>query len=402
MRYYILAFLSILFFSCQKSEELKLSKGLYKAVLEGKDKVQMPFMFEVKNDSLLTIYNAEEKIDVDEITYFKDSVKIQTPVFEAYITAKITNDTLIGNYFKPSMNRVVPFKAFKNNFRFEFKNKPTMNITGNWETVFNENNETERYIAKGIFKQKGNIVTGTFRTPTGDYRFLEGNIDGDSLKLSTFDGAHTFLFKAKITDSIMNGLFYSGNHSKEYFTAKFNNNYKLPNSDNTTYIKRGYNSFNFSFTDTRGRLISSSDPEFDNKITIVQIMGTWCPNCLDESKYLANYYKKNKRDVAIVALAFEIGKTREKAYKQINRFKDKVKVTYPVLLAQYNNEESKQKASGKLPMLNGIKSFPTTIFIDKNKKVRKIVTGFNGPATGEKYEEFKSEFESFVEKLIQE
>ena len=35
-------------------------------------------------------------------------------------------------------------------------------------------------------------------------------------------------------------------------------------------------------------------------------------------------------------------------------------------------------------------------------RVRKIHTGFNGPATGDKYIEFKDEFESFVTELLSE
>ena len=50
-------------------------------------------------------------------------------------------------------------------------------------------------------------------------------------------------------------------------------------------------------------------------------------------------------------------------------------------------------------MLNHILSYPTTIFIDKKGSVRKIHTGFNGPATGKEYDDFKAEFEGFIELL---
>jgi hypothetical protein len=60
------------------------------------------------------------------------------------------------------------------------------------------------------------------------------------------------------------------------------------------------------------------------------------------------------------------------------------------------------EANEKLPMLNHVLSYPTTVYIDKTGKVRKIQTGFNGPATGEKYEEFQQQFESFTGKLLAE
>ena len=131
-------------------------------------------------------------------------------------------------------------------------------------------------------------------------------------------------------------------------------------------------------------------------------MGTWCPNCLDESKYYADFYNKNKdKDFEIVALAFEYAKTEEIAFSRIDRLKSKIGIDYPILLAQYGTSD-KVKAQEKLPMLNHVLSYPTSIFIDKTGKVRKIHTGFNGPATGDKYTEFKTEFESFVAELLSE
>jgi thiol-disulfide isomerase/thioredoxin len=395
-------FLSIIFLiSCTKQTKKTLQKGTYRAVLKIQDNQELPFIFEVKNDSLLAIFNADETILVDEITYRNDSVRIQTPVFEGYIIAKIEDNFLKGSFIKTSLDRIVPFEATKNNVRFSSKKESTKNISGNWETVFNENSADEKYIAKGIFNQNGNLVTGTFRTTTGDYRYLEGLVYGDSLKLSTFDGAHALLFTAKVTDSTMNGFFYSGNHWKEPFEAKLNNTYELPKADNLTFIKEGYEDFDFSFPDTRGRIVSLSDTKFQQKPVIIQIMGTWCPNCLDESKFLVNYLRENPNtNIEVIALAFEVAKTREIAFKRIKRLKERIGIEYPVLLAQYGNSADKKIAEKTLPMLNHLISFPTTIFIDKKGKVRKIHTGFNGPATGKKFNEFKNEFENFMDALV--
>ena len=402
MRYFLVLTIVLISYSCSKTSTPKLTEGKYRAVLKVKDNEELPFTFDVQNDSTFVIYNAEEKIVVDEIAYKGDSITIQTPVFEGYITAKINENSLEGEFIKPSLDRIVPFSASKNSNRFITEKNTQVNISGNWETVFSKNTDSS-YVAKGIFNQTGNKVTGTFRTTTGDYRYLEGVIDNDTLLLSTFDGAHAFLFKAKVTDSIMNGYFYSGNHWKEPFTAKLNPTYKLPKEEELTYLKEGYNSFNFSFPDTKGRLTSIFDEHFDNKVVVVQIMGTWCPNCLDESKFLVKYLKENPNtDLQVVALAFEVAKTREIAYQRINRLKERVGIEYPILLAQFGNAASKTKALEKLPMLNKISAYPTTIFIDKNKNVRKIHTGFNGPATGEKYNVFVKDFEKFVAELLAE
>jgi thiol-disulfide isomerase/thioredoxin len=332
-------------------------------------------------------------------------VFIKLPVFESDIRAVFVNDsTLSGDFIKPELDRIVPFKAvFNNNRRFELQSQsPSQNITGNWETVFSPDSEEDRYVAKGIFKQNGSKVTGTFLTETGDYRFLEGVMDGDTMKLSAFDGSHAFLFIATVKDSVMNGTFYSGNHFSEPFTAKPNDTFELADANTLTYLKDGYEKIEFSFPDADGKMVSLSDAQFKDKVVILQIMGTWCPNCLDESRYFSEYYANNKtKDLEFVALAFEYAKTEEAAFKNINRLKTQLDIQYPILLAQYGGSD-KAKAQEKLPMLNQVLSYPTSIFIDKKGKVRKIHTGFNGPATGEKYVAFKNEFEEFVNTLLEE
>jgi len=392
--------------SCDNSKDPKLSEGIWLAELEVQDNEILPFNFELKkNDSgqfFIEIQNAAEVIKVEEVTLRNDSIVIKTPVFEGYIAGKFTETSIQGKFIKESLDRIVPFKAiFGKEERFSPENKPQENVSGIWEAEFSPNT-ADSYLGKGIFTQNGNKVTGTFRTTTGDYRYLDGVMDGDIMKVSAFDGAHAFLFTAKVTDSSLGGTFYSGNHFQEPFIARRNESFELPDPDSLTFLKKGYDKLAFSFPDINGTLISLDDATFKNKAVIVQIMGTWCPNCLDETKFLVNYIKENKKlDVEVVALAFEYAKTKERALKSINRLKTAIGVDYPILLAQFGTS-NKSKAQDKLPMLNHVISYPTTIFIDKKGAVRKIHTGFNGPATGDRYEVFKEEFDEFVKALANE
>ncbi len=396
----------VLVSSCDNSKDPVLSEGIWVGELEVQDNEILPFNFELKkNESgqvFIDIYNASEVIKVEEVTLKNDSIVIRTPVFEGYIAGKFTETSIQGKFIKESLNRIVPFKAtFGKEERFSAENKPQVNVSGIWAAEFSPNTE-DSYLGKGIFTQDGNKVTGTFRTTTGDYRYLEGIIDGDIMKVSAFDGAHAFLFTAKVTDSSLVGTYYSGNHFQEPFIAKRNESFELPDEDSLTYLMKGYDKLTFSFPDINGTLISLEDDRFKNKAVIVQIMGTWCPNCLDETKFLVNYLKENtKLDIEVVALAFEYAKTEERAIESINRLKTAIGVDYPILLAQFGTS-NKSKAQEKLPMLNHVLSYPTTIFIDKTGEVRKIHTGFNGPATGEKYEVFKEEFDGFVKALANE
>jgi len=403
MRYSLVLLIVVVLCSCKtEKKEQQLELGTYRGEMQVSEGDVLPFNFDLKTANSLTMFNAEEAIDINTITYKNDSIFIQMPIFEGVIAAKIENNTLNGHFIVEGKGRIVPFTAEKKETRFDVSSPAEASVTGNWETVFSPNIEADRDIAKGIFNQKGNQITGTFRTETGDYRYLQGVINGNEMKLSTFDGAHAFLFTATVTDSTMTGMFYSGNHFKEPFTAKRNANYKLPSANELTFLKAGYDRFEFSFPDASGNMVSLSDARFKNKVVVVQIMGTWCPNCLDESKYYVDYYKNKKpKEVEFVALAFEYAKTKEIAFKAIKRLEEKIGITYPILLAQTGTTD-KVKAQEKLPMLNHVLSYPTTVFIDKKGKVRKIHTGFNGPATGEKYTAFKAEFESFIDSLLKE
>ena len=383
----------------------ELSAGVYRAALTVQDNKELPFVFEVAENKTITIANAEERITVNDVVVENDSVFIRMEVFDAVIKAKIDDQgNLKGTYLKAPKNHKVPFYAMKDvHFRYPRYADKHAPIAGKWEVTFSPGTPNE-YKAIGMFKDStNNIVTGTFLTETGDYRFLEGVLDNTNLKLSCFDGAHAFLFDGKVTkDSITSGMFYSGNHYKEPWVAVRNDAFELRDAEQLTFLKEGYEKLAFSFPDLDGNMISLEDSRFKDKAVIVQIMGSWCPNCLDESRYLSKFYTENKnKDIALVALAFENAKDETKAIKNLKRLKDRLKINYPILLAQVGSSD-KKLAAEKLPMLNHILSYPTTIFIDKKGQVRKIHTGFNGPATGEKFETFKKEFEAFVAQLASE
>lgn len=84
--------------------------------------------------------------------------------------------------------------------------------------------------AIGEFQQHGSHLTGSFLTATGDYRYLEGVVSGDSLKLSAFDGDHAYLFTAKIDDekTISASKLYAGAAGFQQWSAVRNENARLP------------------------------------------------------------------------------------------------------------------------------------------------------------------------------
>jgi thiol-disulfide isomerase/thioredoxin len=384
----------------------QLNRGIWRAELRLTETEALPFLFEARYEGakpVIHIINAGEKIKVDEIRFSEDSMVIRLPVFDSEIRARMLGSRLEGvwiNHARKSNNQV-PFTAvYGKSVRFETDRPPQIDVTGKWEVDFSPGSEDSTK-AIGLFRQKGNTVSGTFLTATGDYRFLEGNVEGDSVYLSCFDGTHAYLFKAKLEKmGGLTGTFWAGKHWKEPWRAVKNDKYELPDAESLTYLKPGYERVSFRLPSFTGDTVSLEDQEFKNKVVIIQIMGSWCPNCMDETSFLSEYYRANKeKGLEVVGLAFEKTSDKKQAWNNIERLKKRFRVEYPVLLAGTSNKE---QAASVLPMLNHIMSYPTTIFIDKKGIVRKIHTGFAGPATGAYYEAFVEKFDSFMEKLLKE
>lgn len=393
--------------SCVGKQNESLQVGDWQAKLLREDGNHIVFNFEVVNqgDSLQWIIkNGEEKIQVSDITVKGDSIWVAMPVFESYFKLiKKENNQLSGIWTKAATAGFIdmPFEAVVGtNKRFETKNKPVANISGKWEVTFFRTDGSPRP-AIAEFVQQGEILSGTFIAPSGDSRYLYGIVDGDQIKLSTFDGSHAYYFNATINSdtSISNGNYYSGATSIEPWKAIKNENATLPDVA-AMFLKEGEERLNFSFPDLDGNQVSINDERFKNKVVIVQIMGSWCPNCMDETAFLSEYYRKNKdKGVEVVALAYEYYEDRTLAANSVKKFQKRFNVQYPMLLTGVTVADT-LRTEKTLPQLTKIKSFPSTIFIDKQGKVAKIHAGFEGPGTGSRHELLKKEFETTIESLL--
>ncbi|MEZ4830017.1 MAG: TlpA disulfide reductase family protein [Bacteroidia bacterium] len=403
-----LFFLSLML-SCQSSDVILPKEGLWRTELSLYPGVSLPFTFMLQQTEtgwVATVINGEEKIQSEEFRVSGDSVFFRQPVFDTEFRGKIVDAGKIeGNWYDYSRdnNYHIPFQAVAGETaRFPFQSeKSPAEIAPVWRADFQpETPPGNAYSTVGKFEQNGNQLTGTFLTETGDYRFLEGVVDGDSVKLSAFDGSHAFLFLAEKQEAgTLSGKFYSGIHSVESWTAVVEPEAKLRDADSLTFLKPGYDTFTFSFPNLEGKTVSLEDDQYKGKVVIVQLLGSWCPNCLDETKLMKQWYEKYQDEgLEIVGLAFERTKDHELAVASLGRLRDYFGITYEILLAQTGGE--KIDPVEKLPMLNHIMAFPTTIFIDRKGNIRRIHTGFSGPGTGKPYEEFVTEYGTFVEEML--
>ncbi|MES2005268.1 MAG: TlpA disulfide reductase family protein [Bacteroidota bacterium] len=387
--------------------QTSLRQGAWFGHLIREDGKDIRFHFDVKTDrgkTMIHLVNASEKLKVDKIRYKNDSVIIEMPVFESQFRARIlSTHQLEGIWIKEGSlkQQVMIFKAETQQSVAPTEIKTAVaDITGKWAATFTKSKDQYRP-AIAEWQQKGNTLRGTFLTPTGDYRYLSGVVNGDSLQLSTFDGSHAFLFTARIeSDTKINGgMFYSGATSVEPWVAVKDANAVLPDIA-AMYLKDGEEKLNFRFMDLNKKLVSINDPKFRNKVVVIQIMGSWCPNCMDETAFLSDYYNKNKqRGIEVIGLAYEYSTDFERSRKGIQKFRDRFNVQYTLLNTGVTVSDS-LRTEKTLPQLTPIKSFPSTIFIDRKGRVAKIKAGFEGPGTGIHYEEMKKEFEETITRLL--
>lgn len=421
----------ILFFSMQACIEAdhefsKLAPGIWRAelTLEGgkilrdaddespimDNKVLLPFNFEViyatPDSFYIELHNGEERIKVTDIIYgrdmavAKDTVVINFPVFDTYIKAIFVENVMEGQFVvNYRENYSIPFVAYHGQgHRFVDDGiAPEMDLSGRWKTTFEVNTEGA-FPAIGDFVQDDNKLLGTFLTETGDYRYLDGYVRENKFALSCFDGSHAFLFDGKIMpDKSLLGTFYSGTHYKVLFEATKDEQYTLASPFDLTQAVNPSEPLSFSFPNADGQQISLLDETYRDKVKLIKLMGTWCPNCKDETIFLKKYLAEHPSDqLEVIALSFEKYKETEKAMSAIRSFKNNFEVPYEVLYAGYSDKE---EASKQMPQITKIKSFPTLLFVDKTNRIRNIHTGFSGPATSE-YTVFEDQFKAIVNTLL--
>lgn len=381
-----------------------LPEGIWRATLTTESGEKIPFNFEVKGDSsapYIEIINGQSRMRADEITLEEDSIHFLMPFFDSEFSAARQDDSLSGFWIKHLAGRdaMMPFSAVHGvSYRFmESPEPPATDISGRWATDFVRDQDTT--IAIGELRQEGNRLTGTFITPYGDYRYLEGTISGNKLFLSSFDGGYATLFTATVSgDSLISGgKFYSGRSGIKDWTARKDAAARLPDANSLTYLEDGYEQLDFTYVNLEGDSVSLSDEKFRNKVVVIQFFGSWCPNCLDETRFLTDFYEEYRdKGFEVIGLAYERTTDMELNKRLVKRMTDRFNVEYEMLLTGYTSKQVEES----MPALRNFMAFPTTIILDREGNVRRVHTGFNGPGTGTHYEVYVEEFTRMINGLL--
>lgn len=373
------------------------SQTEWRGELKLNDSTVVPFRF-LLDENVFSLLSPGDTLITTEISKRNDSTLVKMPVFGSELIFKNKVDELAG-YFINTTRAIptsVPFTAGKHLYRFfDRPEKTFVDVSGRYDVYF-QNESPQSAHAVGIFKQNGNYVSGTFLTTTGDYRFLEGDMSGDRIFLSAFDGSHVYSFNAQAKgDSLINGHFYSSITWHDRWIARKNDTAALPSAEDL--IRFDTTPVSFQFRTTDNVIVSPQDPSYRNKPMIIQLMGSWCPNCMDETKFLVDWINSTKNKIDIVALDFERVTDSVKIAQAIERIKIQLHVPYPIV---YAGNADKKIAARSIPQLDRIFAFPTLIFLDREKRIVAAHSGFSGPATGEAHEEFRNWFEINVQQLL--
>jgi thiol-disulfide isomerase/thioredoxin len=368
---------------------------------------ELPFGLELKREGTTPVaylLNAQERLRCSEVTIKGSHVEIQMPGFMNRIIADASDGSLKGELerTRPGAElQHIPLSAHLGD-RYRFFPTPApqpAKIAGRWAVVFVDAGDGSKEKGVGEFSQTGDHVTGTFLAETGDHRYLEGQVRGDELFLSVFDGSHVFLYHAKLSGTgILQGDWWSGLTGHETWTGIRDEHAALPDAYAMTHMKDPGKPFSITFPDQTGKVTSLDDPRFRGKVLIVTLAGSWCPNCHDEAAFLEPFYREYRaKGVEVVSLMFEYFGDFPRAADATIRFRQHYGIDYTTLIAGISNKDD---ASKRLPMLDRVVAYPTTIFIDRTGHVNKIHTGFSGPGTGAHYDALVHEFRAEVDRLL--
>jgi len=387
-----------------------IKEGIWRGVFKVAE-TEVPFNFELKGKdaehATFTLLNGTRRDDF-HISYLgQDSLFIKMNTYDAALVAKIESDGRISGEYRslvPGLKgNSLPFTAEQGKtYRFIEPGKdiaPTANLTGKWEFKGFSKEAVPNKVA--ILKQEGNKLTGVIMQVTGDSRELEGTVQGNQFVLSGFSGPSPKIYKGTINeDGTLSGEISQGIYDNLKFTGIKDSKAELPDPYKITALKEGVKKLAFTFPDLTGKPVSLTDDKYKGKVVIVELVGTWCPNCTDQTIFLSPWFNKNaKRGVEAIAIGFEQKDDLEYGKYTLGKLRDKYNIKYDIL---FGGLADKRLVADKLPALNKFIAYPTTIIIDRKGEVREIYTGYTGTVTGKYYDDYEKKFNKLLDELIAE
>ncbi len=341
--------------------------------------------------------NGEQCDAFSAVRVAADSAWFELADYAATISASVSGDSLLGVYRNVGNRgpRVIPFRASRG--RWPVSPAPTW-LAGRWYALFRGTvGDTPRVFE---FRNGPAGLEGTIIGNSGDYSHFSGEVTRDSFALSRFDGSFVYLLAGRLVGDTLRGTFHAGLKAQTPFEAvrALGPSPLKPPADVTRADTTA--PFRFAFRDVDGALVQSDDPQFRGKVVVIDAFGTWCPTCHEAAPMLVDLYRsRHAQGLEVVGLAYEVSGDTAVDGALVRRYRDKFGIPFPLLLAGTNDVDA---AAATLPQLQGFTAFPTTIFIGRDGRVRRVHAGFYGPATGPQHGALIAAFADEVDRLLSE
>jgi peroxiredoxin len=379
--------------------------GRYDATLNLKGTV-VPFRLDISGQGSTltgTLYNGDDKETTTDASFANGVVTLN---FEHYLTKIVATPKdgklegkLLGRFERETYISEEPFAAAPHVDQPAFQGSVPQ-IGGVWEIEYESQKGEKAW--RFIVKQNAADVSASILRIDGDTGALDGSFHDGKFLLSHFDGSRPLV--AEVTpqpdgtlELLLKGAYTPDKKLIAYRPAVARAK-SLPEPDDFvkhTTVRDPNEVFSFKFPDVNGKLISSDDPQFKGKVVLAIVTGTWCPNCHDEAQYLVQLFKKyHDQGLEIVALDFEEPEQQDSLSRE-KAFVKKYSVPYTYLIAGAPNEMWE-----KVPQAVNLNTWPATLFIGRDGRVKLIHSGFAAPASGEFNQQLKQEFTSTIETLL--
>jgi peroxiredoxin len=362
------------------------------------DGVAVPFRIEFQTNGGSvsgSLFNGDERFTSTSGQFANGSLTLNWDYMAAKLEATLKDGALAGTFIRPK-GVTYAFKAAAATTAAKPAKVPS--IDGLWmlEGVRSDKGEDAWQF---IVRQNGAEVSAAILRIDGDTGTLTGSYKDGKFVLSHFSGMRPALVEVTPNGNTLK-VVLNGQQELTALRPRDARAKRLAEPDDPakhTGVKDASEPFHFSFPDLNGNVVSERDPRFKGKVVLVNITGSWCPNCHDEAPFLAETYRKYRaQGLEIVALSFEEADQLQNPVR-LKAFIKRYGIEYTVLLGGDTDS-----AKEKLAQAKNWDAWPTTFFLGRDGRVRAVHTGFPSKASGKLYERAKEDFSEQVEKLLAE
>jgi thiol-disulfide isomerase/thioredoxin len=367
--------------------------------------VSVPFRIEIDGtaaDVHSYFFNGDERVNPSNSGTFQDgSLALNFDSYATKLEATLKDGTLIGTY-GGATGSAYAFQAKRHDPSLVATgDQHAPDISGLWEIqVKSPKGESAWHF---VVNQTGAKIDAAILRVDGDTGILSGNYKGGKFSLSHFTGERPFYVEVTPQSDGSLQLQIASFHDTQNLVAlrpaEARARNLAPPDDPTqhTKVKDPSQPLRFSFPDLTGRIVSNTDDRFQGKVVLVNITGSWCPNCHDEAPFLEELYRKyHGLGLEIVALDFEQAE-QLKSLSRVRAFIKRYGIEYTYLIA---GEPS--QLNEKIPQAENLNAWPTTFFVGRNGLVRSIHTGFTSHASGELDSRLKDDVRNEIAQLLSE